>query len=151
MAGLTNMQAMFTKLSLSCGMKKPSVLLSCVRNASKKTGGSSKNRVGRPRGKGRGIKKVDSTEVTRGTIIVRQLGLNFHPGLNVGIGVDRTLYAKEPGTVIMTTEKVNPNWNHKEIKRFYAEYQDDDTPIYKTYFHILPKPLPNKFKLVEQI
>ncbi|XP_064098695.1 large ribosomal subunit protein bL27-like [Macrobrachium nipponense] len=139
MAGLMNLQTLFTKLSLSCGPKSPGGLVTCVRNASKKSGGSSKNRVGRPRGKHRGIKKKDLTEVTRGTILVRQLGLDFHPGLNVGIGNDRSLFAKEPGTVIMTTEKLNPNWNHKEIKRFYAEYQDGSIPIYKNLFPYLAK------------
>lgn len=54
-----------------------------VRNASKKAGGSSKNKKHRPRGKARGAKRVDGDWVTQGSILVRQLGLDFLPGLNV--------------------------------------------------------------------
>lgn len=54
-----------------------------TRNASKKAGGSSRNRMGRAKGKGRGVKKMDGEYVTQGTILVRQLGLDWLPGLNV--------------------------------------------------------------------
>lgn len=54
-----------------------------IRNASKKSGGSSRNKSSRSKGKFRGIKKVDGEWVTQGTILVRQLGLDFLPGLNV--------------------------------------------------------------------
>lgn len=123
-----------------------------TRNASKKAGGSSRNRMGRAKGKGRGVKKMDGEYVTQGTILVRQLGLDWLPGLNVGIGRDRTLYAKYHGRVMMTTEKVDPNWDHKICKRFKSLLQEDeDAPIYKTYFHILTKPQKNNFKLIDQI
>lgn len=56
-----------------------------VRNASKKAGGSSKNTKGRARGKARGAKRVDGDWVTQGSILVRQLGLDFLPGLNVSL------------------------------------------------------------------
>ncbi|XP_071546092.1 large ribosomal subunit protein bL27m [Panulirus ornatus] len=126
--------------------------LTSIRNASKKAGGSSRNKKGRARGKHRGIKKRDGVWVSQGTILVRQLGLNYHPGLNVGIGRDRTLFAKENGQVMMTTEKVNPNWDHRFIKRFYDELQNlEDVPIYKTYFHVITEPQKNNFKLVDQI
>ncbi|KAK7079060.1 60S ribosomal protein L27, mitochondrial [Halocaridina rubra] len=128
-----------------------SSFLTVVRYASKKAGGSSKNPPGRPRGKHRGIKKLDSTWVTRGTILVRQRGLEYHPGLNVGLGRDRTLYALEPGVVVMTTEKCNPNWLHPEIARFYAEYKEEEIPIYKTYFHIIPDPQHQNFRLVDLV
>lgn len=70
----------------------------------------------------------------------------------VGIGKDRTLYAKHHGRVMMTTEKVDPNWNHKTVKRFRNLIQaDEGAPIYKTYFHVLIEPQNNNFKLVDQI
>nr|XP_045623093.1 39S ribosomal protein L27, mitochondrial-like [Procambarus clarkii] len=125
--------------------------MTTVRNASKKASGSSRNKPGRPRGKHRGIKKRDGTWVTKGTILVRQLGLLFHPGLNVGIGSDKTLFAREHGKVVMTTEKMNPNWDHSFIKRFYPDLQNQDVPIYKTYFHILAESPKQTFKLVDQI
>lgn len=50
-------------------------------------------------GKRLGIKKFTGQYVTGGTIIVRQRGTKIHPGLNVGIGKDDTLFAKVSGTV----------------------------------------------------
>ncbi|MDP8224830.1 MAG: 50S ribosomal protein L27 [Candidatus Lernaella stagnicola] len=66
--------------------------------AHKKAGGSSRN--GRDsQGRRFGMKAQDGQFVTGGTIIIRQLGTLIHPGENVGMGRDYTLYAKIPGTV----------------------------------------------------
>ncbi len=63
-----------------------------------KGGGSTKN--GRDSNAQRlGIKVFAGTTVTAGSIIVRQRGTRFHPGVNVGKGSDDTLFAKEDGTV----------------------------------------------------
>ena len=66
--------------------------------AHKKSGGSSSN--GRDTaGKRLGVKRFDGQTVTAGSILVRQRGTIFKPGLNVGVGKDYTLYAKMNGTV----------------------------------------------------
>jgi large subunit ribosomal protein L27 len=66
--------------------------------AHKKAGGSSRN--GRDtEGKRRGVKKYAGEKVKAGNIIVRQLGTKFHPGQNVGLGRDYTLFALIDGTV----------------------------------------------------
>ena len=66
--------------------------------AHKKAGGSSKN--GRDsRGQRRGIKRYGGQEVRAGSILVRQLGTRIHPGENVGMGKDYTLFAKIDGKV----------------------------------------------------
>lgn len=66
--------------------------------AHKKGGGSSKN--GRDSNAQRlGVKKYDGEKVLAGNIIVRQRGTKVHPGTNVGIGDDDTLYAKANGVV----------------------------------------------------
>jgi large subunit ribosomal protein L27 len=66
--------------------------------AHKKAGGSSRN--GRDTaGKRRGVKKYAGETVRAGNIIVRQLGTKLHPGLNVGLGRDYTLYALIDGKV----------------------------------------------------
>lgn len=66
--------------------------------AHKKGGGSSKN--GRDSASQRlGVKRFGGNVVHAGTILVRQRGLKFHPGLLVGRGRDDTLYAKCDGTV----------------------------------------------------
>ena len=46
-----------------------------------------------------GVKEHDGTVVTAGSILVRQRGTHFHPGQNVGIGRDDTLFAKISGKV----------------------------------------------------
>lgn len=66
--------------------------------AHKKGQGSSKN--GRDSNSQRlGVKRFGGELVTAGSIIVRQRGTKFHPGLNVGIGSDDTLFAKATGHV----------------------------------------------------
>ena len=66
--------------------------------AHKKAGGSSKN--GRDsNAQRRGVKLFGGQKVRAGNIIVRQLGTKFHPGTNVGVGKDYTLFAKIDGTV----------------------------------------------------
>ncbi len=66
--------------------------------AHKKGQGSSRNGRDSP-GQHRGVKVYGSQAVTAGSIIVRQLGTEFHPGENVGMGRDYSLYAKVDGTV----------------------------------------------------
>ena len=46
-----------------------------------------------------GVKRFDGNIVKGGAIIVRQRGLRFKPGINVGLGKDDTLFAKSPGRV----------------------------------------------------
>ncbi|HDI60557.1 MAG TPA: 50S ribosomal protein L27 [Desulfobacteraceae bacterium] len=66
--------------------------------AHKKAGGSSKN--GRDsQGQRRGIKRYGGQQVTAGSILVRQLGTKIHPGENVGLGRDYTLFATVDGVV----------------------------------------------------
>ena len=66
--------------------------------AHKKAGGSSRN--GRDsHSKRLGVKRFGGEEVSAGMIIVRQRGTQFHPGKNVGMGTDHTLFAKVPGKV----------------------------------------------------
>ena len=66
--------------------------------AHKKAGGSSRN--GRDsNGQRRGVKRFGGQEVRAGSILVRQLGTKIHPGKNVGLGRDYTLFAKIDGVV----------------------------------------------------
>jgi large subunit ribosomal protein L27 len=65
-----------------------------------KTKGGGSTRNGRDSNAQRlGVKVFDGTAVTTGSIIVRQRGTRFHPGNNVGIGKDDTLFALKDGTV----------------------------------------------------
>ena len=77
--------------------------------AHKKAGGSSRN--GRDSiGQRRGVKKFGGQYVKAGNILVRQLGTKFHPGQNVGVGKDYTLYALIDGIVAF-------EWKDKKRKK----------------------------------
>ncbi|MFA6845242.1 MAG: 50S ribosomal protein L27 [Sphaerochaetaceae bacterium] len=67
--------------------------------AHKKGGGSSRN--GRDSNSQRlGVKRFGGQLVKAGEIIIRQRGTKFHPGQNVGMGTDYTIFAKIPGKVL---------------------------------------------------
>lgn len=66
--------------------------------AHKKGQGSTKNgRDSNP--KYRGVKRSDGMTVSAGSILVRQVGTKIHPGVNVGLGRDYTLFALKDGVV----------------------------------------------------
>lgn len=83
--------------------------------AHKKAGGSSKN--GRDsNGQRRGMKRYGGESVRAGNILLRQLGTRIHPGTNVGIGRDYTLFAKIDG--IVTYERIGRSRKQASV---YAE------------------------------
>jgi large subunit ribosomal protein L27 len=73
--------------------------------ATKKAGGSSRN--GRDSaGRRLGVKKFGGENVLAGNIIIRQRGTKFHPGDNVGIGKDHTIFATINGKVTFKKTRV---------------------------------------------
>lgn len=71
--------------------------------AQKKGGGSTRNgRDSKP--KMLGVKMFGGQSVSAGAIIVRQRGTQFHPGTNVGVGKDHTLYALVDGQVTFSVK-----------------------------------------------
>ena len=82
--------------------------------AHKKAGGSSRN--GRDSsGKRLGVKRFGGQLVKAGSIIVRQRGTSIHPGKNVGVGKDYTLFAKIDGAI--TFER---SGKYKKLVSVYA-------------------------------
>jgi large subunit ribosomal protein L27 len=74
--------------------------------AHKKAGGSSRN--GRDsQAKRLGVKRFGGEQVLAGSILIRQRGTRVHPGDNVGIGRDHTLFAKIDGRVQFGTKGAN--------------------------------------------
>ena len=74
--------------------------------AHKKAGGSSRN--GRDSdGRRLGVKRFGGQDVIPGNIIVRQRGTKWHPGTNVGMGKDHTLFALVTGAVKFVTKAKN--------------------------------------------
>ncbi|MDG1153651.1 MAG: 50S ribosomal protein L27 [Alphaproteobacteria bacterium] len=72
--------------------------------AHKKAGGSSRN--GRDtEGRRLGVKKFGGEKVVPGNIIIRQRGTKFHPGRNVGMGKDHTIFATVEGNVLFKKTK----------------------------------------------
>ena len=72
--------------------------------ATKKAGGSSRN--GRDSaGRRLGVKKFGGEIVIPGNIIIRQRGTKIHPGINVGIGKDHTIFSKINGKVYFKKNK----------------------------------------------
>ena len=66
--------------------------------ATSKSGGSTSN--GREsRSQRLGVKLYDGERVTGGEIIIRQRGTRIHPGTNVGLGSDHTIFATAPGVI----------------------------------------------------
>ncbi len=87
--------------------------------AHKKGGGSSRNgRDSNP--KMLGVKRHQGQFVTAGSIIVRQRGTEFHPGRNVGLGRDYTLFAKIDGHVSF----VHRSHNRREVDIVPATEQE---------------------------
>ena len=72
--------------------------------AHKKSGGSSRNGSD-SESKRLGVKKYGGEKVLAGNILVRQRGTTFHPGVNVGLGRDHTLFATVTGSVKFTTKR----------------------------------------------
>ncbi|XP_071451324.1 large ribosomal subunit protein bL27m [Hetaerina americana] len=120
-----------------------------VRFASKKTGGSTRYQKVKRRPKHRGWRVQDGEVVTPGTILAVQHHLRFHPGLNVGLGRNGTLFAMEQGQVMITCEKVDADWEHTWVKRIYGGREQEN--IFKKYFNVIPERQHNNFKLLYSI
>ena len=81
--------------------------------AHKKAGGSFRN--GRDTaGRRLGVKKFGGEQVIPGNIIIRQRGTKWHPGDNVGMGKDHTLFALVEGQVKFTTGRGDRQYVHVE-------------------------------------
>ena len=86
--------------------------------ASKKGAGSTRN--GRDSNAQRlGVKKFGGERVIAGNIIVRQRGTQFHPGENVGMGKDYTIFSLTTGTVEFTNRR---NRKHVNVRTAAAQF-----------------------------
>lgn len=82
--------------------------------AQKKGGGSTRNgRDSKP--KMLGVKAYGGQLISAGSIIVRQRGTKFHPGVNVGIGKDHTLFALVDGRVVFSQGKLGRKFCSVEL------------------------------------
>ena len=94
----------------------PSLFTFLVRFATKKAGGSVKNKKDSA-GRHLGLKAAGGQTVTKSRILVRQRGFSTHPGVNVGAGRDHTLFALTAGTVCFTYVS-RPYRSHGKTRKF---------------------------------
>ncbi|CAN8003352.1 unnamed protein product, partial [Ixodes hexagonus] len=101
------------------------------------------------KGKHFGWRKKAGQRVHEGQLLVKQRTLRYHPGLNVVFGGRQSLIAAVEGRVAVTFEKVNPCWDNPRVKTFYEGR--DVSSLHKKYFHVIPDPQENKFRLISLI
>ncbi len=83
--------------------------------AHKKAGGSTRN--GRDTaGRRLGVKKFGGEAVVPGNIIIRQRGTKYHPGINVGIGKDHTIFSLKKGNVFFQRKSQGKTFVGVKIK-----------------------------------
>ncbi|XP_074518666.1 large ribosomal subunit protein bL27m [Halichoeres trimaculatus] len=127
-----------------------SALLESVRFASKKSGGSSKNIGGKSPGKRYGFKKQDGNFVHAGNILATQRRIRYHPGAQVGMGTNKTLYALEDGYVRFTKEVYIPPPRSPEASKLITRLPHGAV-LYKTFINVMPIKQEGKFKLVDMV
>ncbi|XP_038613273.1 39S ribosomal protein L27, mitochondrial [Tachyglossus aculeatus] len=132
------------------GLIPPPASVLAVRFASKKTGGSSKNRGGKARGKHFGFKKLDGQYVHAGNIIATQRTFRWHPGAHVGLGKNKSLFALEEGTVRYTKEVYVPSPSNTEAGDIIRQLPQGAV-LYKTFVHVVPAQPVGTFKLVTML
>jgi large subunit ribosomal protein L27 len=100
-----------------------------IREATKKAGGTVKNKSGSP-GQRLGLKKWDAQPVIPGNIIVRQRGKLYWDGENVGVGKDYTLFALKEGRVRFESVR-RPNGKKKTIVHVEPKYLSEQCLAYE--------------------
>lgn len=107
----------------------------------------------RPDSKQYRLWKIPGDHVLRKDILAKQYTIYWHPGLNVGINQDRTIYALCDGVMVLTEEKFNPDWNFTMTKKIYKAEDglEKNVPDYQRYLHVIPKRRVSEFKLIDLV
>ncbi|XP_025054947.1 39S ribosomal protein L27, mitochondrial isoform X1 [Alligator sinensis] len=128
----------------------PQVSTVAARCASKKAGSSPKNKGGHRVGKRYGWKKQDGVFVHAGNILATQRLIRWHPGAQVGIGHNNTLYALEDGIVRYTKEVYVPPPRSYETKHVIRQLPRGAI-LYKTFINVIPTEEVGSFKLITML
>ncbi|XP_070596084.1 large ribosomal subunit protein bL27m [Erythrolamprus reginae] len=128
----------------------PTFSAAVVRFASKKSGGSTKNRGGNRTGKRYGFKKIDGQFVHAGNILATQRVIRWHPGAHVGMGHNKWLYALEDGIVRFTKEVYVPPACGQESREVICQLPKGAV-LYKTFINVVPTEDVGSFKLITMI
>lgn len=90
--------------------------------------------------------------VYRKEVLAKQWNIKWHPGLNVGIDHDKTIYSLCDGVMIITEEKFEPDYSHPLVDWFYKDKAGNEcAPLYKRYISVIPKKRISEFKLVDLV
>jgi len=102
-----------------------------------------------------GVRKADGMRCIKGECLVVQKQLNYVPGLNVTLTKYQdwhSLFAVCNGTVFITREKVNLNFDHHLVRNSQDEtVLYENVPLEKLAFNVVPDKQHQRFKLVEEI
>ncbi|XP_019373228.1 PREDICTED: 39S ribosomal protein L27, mitochondrial [Gavialis gangeticus] len=128
----------------------PQVSTVAARCASKKTKSNPKNKGGQRVGKRYGWKKHDGDYVHAGNILATQRLIRWHPGAQVGMGHNKTLYALEDGIVRYTKEVYVPPPRSREVKEVIRRLPRGAI-LYKTFINVIPTEEVGSFKLVTML
>ena len=142
--------------------------------------GPTKNPMHRTPGKRRGLWVYDGQRIRDGTLLVNQTTPNVFPGWNVGFifkhslsrfgvilnvtassifqflhfqvkfGHMNHLNATTTGRVMLTTERMSPNWSHYMMESHFGEHHKTEN-LFKHFIHVIPDKQHQYFKLVEEI
>ncbi|MES1923450.1 hypothetical protein MHBO_005023 [Bonamia ostreae] len=102
-----------------------------TRNATKTSKGNTKSKRS-PAGKRLGLKKWNQQPVISGNIILRQKGMKWRPGQNVGMGRDQTIFSFITGRVAFTKEKVKTFRGMKRKTFVHVVRPGDDVSLFST-------------------
>lgn len=105
----------------------------------------------KPEGKHYRLWMMPGDQVRRKTILARQYTPYWHPGLNVGIDLDRTIYSLCDGIMVITEEKFNPDWDYHVTKDMYEVDGDKRAPEHMRYIHVIPKPRVPEYRLIDLV
>lgn len=89
--------------------------------------------------------------VYRKELLAKQSNIKWHPGLNVGIDDNKSIYALCDGVIIITEDKFNPDWDHPLVNHYYKDDEHKRAPLYMRYIHVIPKKRVSEFKLVDLV
>jgi len=114
--------------------------------------GPTKNHMHKTNAKERGLKVYDGQRVPTDKTLVAQFWPRVFPGWNVKYsGRFYDLQASVNGRAMVTTERLEPNWEQKQVKEVFKSHHQQESQLFKHFVHVIPDKQHQYFKLVEEI
>jgi len=114
--------------------------------------GPTKNHFMKTNAKERGLRVYDGQRVNTNKTVVAQFWPRVFPGWNVHYGGRfYDLEASVDGRAMVTTERMEPNWEQKQVKAVFKPHHQQEKQLFKHFVHVIPDKQHQYFKLVEEI